>query len=434
MKRTKLSISGPVNKNQAWKNGKGKNKKDLGHVLNSEYGLPWTTISLDFDGWDGIEVEVVKKIIGTSCVENLEIYGNADSEDSGACGEKLKNNFEELLLQASRLKSLRIDFEILNLLCSTSLSQELNLILSQIEKLAIVPSRSIIQSHLMSTIPRNSNIFSNFTETFPCMRLKSLEQSVTTGIPGGSSLTESIMEIVEKNQNTLEDLTLVGEIWERDRMKRIKCPALKSLTVHLTSHGSKARSILIHFIQNQPLLQSINLVNIFNMTNFGSIRPLDLYQAIQRRSTQLRKLHLRDDYVKGDNRTFDVDWSWDFIGQLKFLEDLKVDVSVSKIMSVLPVSLKKLEVCGEESTRREQLAMTPLLPITSALANLPNLTKLNLWARNSLSDPTLHFICSNMVQLVELGFKDSDHVTDFGITGTRGEENAGISLKNLKGT
>ena len=55
---------------------------------------------------------------------------------------------------------------------------------------------------------------------------------------------------------------------------------------------------------------------------------------------------------------------------------------------------------------------------------------------NSITDAVLQCICSTYSnQLLELEFSNCDEVTDFGITGRRGndEEGTGISIKNLKG-
>ena len=67
---------------------------------------------------------------------------------------------------------------------------------------------------------------------------------------------------------------------------------------------------------------------------------------------------------------------------------------------------------------------------------LRNLTKLSfLRSQNSITDAVLQCICSTYLnQLLELEFDSCDEVTDFGITGKRGnEEDTGISLKDLKG-
>jgi len=74
-------------------------------------------------------------------------------------------------------------------------------------------------------------------------------------------------------------------------------------------------------------------------------------------------------------------------------------------------------------------------PKMESLGRLRHLTVLNLLqCKDALDDEILHFICSNMLQLTELGFSHCEKLTDVGLTGERNGERIAPGLRNLTST
>ena len=206
-------------------------------------------------------------------------------------------------------------------------------------------------------------------------------------------------------------------------------PVLKTLSVEVCK--VEAVEGFAKFLEKHPLVEGLNI--------YAYQPNLQLFTAIERRSAKLREFSLYpfSYYI----RDLEQDFDWGFLRELTFLKkvflhqhhlDSERQKSMREVMSILPASLESVKIFGVD--KGDWNDENPYLHIIPNFSRLRCVTKFLLGrSENSVTDLVLQCICSTYSnQLLELDFA-SDQVTDYGITGRRGDENTGISLNSLRG-
>jgi hypothetical protein len=250
-----------------------------------------------------------------------------------------------------------------------------------------------------------------------------------------------IPRIVGNNRDTLTVLSLHLSVWHLDEMKGIRLGCLKSLT--LTAF-EKDQEIVGAFITNQPLLEEldISIKNDFHR---------NLFAVVQGRSARLKKLHIKTKCFDG----FPGDVDWSFLGQLKDLKDFKIrrpfcltadfDSYGTGTTFLLAFGaenkLKRLSLEGISETgfwrrqgTREEPETEYKIELLSKFTRLEELSLVR--CDESVNDDLIQWIFKEMRSLTKLEISHCSELTDAGLTGKGldGNDDSGVSLKNLKGT
>jgi hypothetical protein len=417
--------------------------------------FPWKTVSLDVDGWKTKQLNTIKGVLEGSSVEILELY-EPPSKTKPVC---ILSGVSQIILRAQMLKSLRLDHRLLSR-PGQFFSNKLKKNLGGLENLAFtnLPHRTGTDPDFMTGVhsPHQHNSYCRNLSRFqniPGMKLKSLEFSVfkilsmllhinALEVLDTNAFVEPLVALIEQNKNSLERLVLKDyRAWRSEKLKTIVCPSLKSLD--LTISESNVETVAA-FLENQPLLEGLSIRLI------GKIRSMTLPDAVRRRSGKLKLLHLNwivSSYPREGEAPIILEWS--YLQDLAHLEDIKIRhfyadhrrSTIQDVMPNLPVSLKKVTVNGQKVDAADDEVevfgfgfpfsgnVTP--EHLSRFSRLTHLSLLN--CRGSLSDDTFQYICQRLTQLLVLEFSHCHYLTDFGLTGERGAENTGFSLRNLTG-
>jgi hypothetical protein len=250
-----------------------------------------------------------------------------------------------------------------------------------------------------------------------------------------------IPRIVGNNRDTLTVLSLNLSVWHLDEMKGIRLGCLNSLT--LTAF-EEDQEIVGAFITNQPLLEEldISIKNDFHR---------NLFAVVQGRSTRLKKLHIKTKCFDG----FPGDVDWSFLGLLKGLTDFKLrrpfcrtadfDSYGTGTTFLLAFGaenkLKRLSLEGISETgfwRRQGTTEEPEIEYKiELLRKFTRLEELSLVrCDDSVTDDLIQWMFKEMRSLTKLEMSHCSELTDAGLTGKglNGNDDSGVSLKNLKGT
>jgi hypothetical protein len=250
-----------------------------------------------------------------------------------------------------------------------------------------------------------------------------------------------IPRIVGNNRDTLTVLSLHLSVWHLEEMKGIRLACLKSLT--LTAFD-KDQEIVGAFITNQSLLEQldISIKNDFHQ---------NLFAVVQGRSTRLKKLHIKAKYFNG----FPGDVDWRFLGQLKDLKDFKIRRPICLTADIdsygtgttfllafgAENKLKRLSLEGISETgfwrrqgTREEPEIEYKIELLSKFTRLEELSLVR--CGESVNDDLIQWIFKEMRSLTKLEISHCSKLTDAGLTGKGldGNDDSGVSLKNLKGT
>ena len=263
---------------------RGNEEKNLTMGLLASKKMSWKRIKLEVDGWTKKEMKLIKTLLGSRTVESLELHSTNNPLLSRSDKTLCLHSVADLIRLPHNLKSLAFEIGFLGRFFYSKYARSLEIAknLSSLESLTILPNPNNKSLNLFgSGAAFRSQFHSNpiFLSTVSRMRLKSFEYLVQSS--EANCFYEPIMEIVERNQSTLENLSLFGDTWflAQEKLKILVFPELKSISVHTTAASAK---IVANFIENQPLLQSIKI------TLTGILDSLELPSAIQRRSLNLR--------------------------------------------------------------------------------------------------------------------------------------------------
>jgi len=254
-----------------------------------------------------------------------------------------------------------------------------------------------------------------------------------------------IQKLVQRNCETLRELSLHLRFWEQDDISAVKFPRLKTLTVSVKRTDQGA---LKNFLANQDTLEELDVAV---KKEFGN----DLLDFIKRRCCpNLKKLHLKAkrffDFVGGSEQIMD----WTFLGKMTRLRDFQLTRPYyytenweiygngTRLFESLPRNqLKRLCFRGIGHNDWHDCAFwrlndwegEPELPVKlDILRGFRNLTHLSFYrCPDVVDDDIMQFVISEMTSLEEFEVSHCSRLTDAGIAGTN--EDGSDSIRNLKG-
>ena len=379
------------------------------------------------DGWQENQLQNMKRfMLGSDAIQSLDLMETSWPHPDPTTQVE-PEELTELLCHASNLKYLVLETDVLIRISHMHLATELQERFSALKSLGIIWDNKGSEEKI-DIACESFRVLSKVPKMW-LRRFEYWDLELDHDLPNYSSMVTAVIGLIEMHQNTLEDLILYcEELWRPDGMAGMMFPSLKTLTAG-EFELKQTREGLIQFLENQPFLEGLKLC-------VDRLPNPDLFKAIQRRSAKLKYFSLNIFTTHIGREHFD----WDFLQDLRFLKTVKLSqasdgerLSMCEVISILPTCLESAKIGYTfEGDWREENPHERIIP---CFARLHNITKLNfLESSESITDVVLQCIISIYLnQLLELEFENCEEVTDFGITGRRGDEDTGTSLKDLKG-
>jgi len=253
----------------------------------------------------------------------------------------------------------------------------------------------------------------------------------------------TIRKLLQRNCETLRELSLHFRTWDQDDFCAVKFPRLKTLTLSVKRTDQGA---LKDFLANKDALEELDVTV---KEEFG----LDLLDVIKQRCCpNLKKLHLKAkkfvDVVGGSEQIMD----WTFLGTIMtklrdfqltrpyyHTENWQMYGNGTRLLESLPRNqLKRLGFRGIGNSdcgfwRLNELEEEPELPYKLFLfSGFRNLKRLSFnRCPDAVDDYTMQFIMREMKSLEEYEVTHCSRLTDAGLAGTH--EGGSDSIRNLKG-
>ena len=242
----------------------------------------WKTIRLTVGDWDENQLQQIKMLVfGSDAIQSLILTDPGwdwDEPEPEPLRDPTKQLSGEeltvLLCQVPNLKSITLSIEVLVRISSKRLTNQLQERLSALKDLRIHwVSNDVHCEEKVAAACECIRVLSKV----PKMRLQRFKYECWTrdeDLPNYPSVVSAVIELIDRHQNTLEDLALDSdEIWNADEMAgRMRFPSLKTLSLRTLKFQAQERSA--NFLDEQALLEGLHI--------HYCQRNLELFRAIQK--------------------------------------------------------------------------------------------------------------------------------------------------------